>query len=310
MILVISESNDYSTLEVVRWLDYFNVEFVRINDDDEITILEINLTEFRCIVDFKGRVIDFSQIKKIWYRRGNLNFRGDTSDPHFLKVQKWEAFWLNELIFEVFITPKSIGNYNFKVNKLTMLLYAQECGLNVPQSIITSDKMHMQQALKHFSGSITKTIGYQLMYEVEGGVNAAYTEELTYQDLDDYEQVFFPSLIQKKIEKKYEVRSFFLVDKFYSMAIFSQNNQKTKTDFRKYDRDVPNRTVPFNLPRVIETQLKRLFQKINLDTGSVDLLIDKDGNFIFLEINPVGQFSFVSKPCNFLLEKEIALRLL
>lgn len=48
---------------------------------------------------------------------------------------------------------------------------------------------------------------------------------------------------------------------------------------------------------------------ISLETGSIDLILTKDGLFIFLEVNPVGQFGMTSYPCNYYLEKLIAMEL-
>src|SRR5688500_5360277 len=94
------------------------------------------------------------------------------------------------------------------------------------------------------------------------------------------------------------------------MAIFSQSDEQTKTDFRKYNEKKPNRYVPFKLPDEIDQKIKLLFKKIDLNTGSVDLIVDKDDNYFFLEINPVGQFGMVSDPCNYFLEKNVALKLI
>ena len=90
------------------------------------------------------------------------------------------------------------------------------------------------------------------------------------------------------------------------MAIFSQNDKQTKIDFRNYNDDRPNRYVPYLLPVSIEKKITKLMQKLNLTTGSVDLIKDIKGNYVFLEINPVGQFGMVSGPCNYYLEKRIA----
>jgi hypothetical protein len=103
-----------------------------------------------------------------------------------------------------------------------------------------------------------------------------------------------------------ELRIFLLNNTFYTMAIFSQNNPKTKVDFRNYDFKHPNRSVPFILPKKIEKKLLALFEKLNLNSGSADIIIDQAGRYIFLEINPIGQFGMVSSPCNYYLEKEIA----
>ena len=112
------------------------------------------------------------------------------------------------------------------------------------------------------------------------------------------------------IQKKIEIRSFYLVDRFYSMAIFSQKNKKTSTDYRKYDSEIPNRMIPYELPSNIEDMLIRIYEKVGLNTGSADIIVDEENNFYFLEINPVGQFTMTSTPCNYYLEKEVALELI
>ncbi len=108
------------------------------------------------------------------------------------------------------------------------------------------------------------------------------------------------------IEKAYEIRVFILGDKLFSMAIFSQKNEQTKTDSRKYDYHNPNRMVPYLLPNLIERKLKALFKQLSLGTGSVDLIKSKNNEYYFLEINPDGQYGFMSETCNYNLDYEIA----
>jgi glutathione synthase/RimK-type ligase-like ATP-grasp enzyme len=43
-----------------------------------------------------------------------------------------------------------------------------------------------------------------------------------------------------------------------------------------------------------------------LDTGSIDIVRTTDGRYVFLEVNPVGQFGMVSVPCNYNLELKVA----
>jgi D-alanine-D-alanine ligase-like ATP-grasp enzyme len=90
------------------------------------------------------------------------------------------------------------------------------------------------------------------------------------------------------------------------MAIFSQANEKTRIDFRHYDREKPNRTVPYILPEAIEDKLLQFMNELKLASGSIDMLVDQQYNYYFLEVNPIGQFSQVSLPCNYYLEKKIA----
>lgn len=90
------------------------------------------------------------------------------------------------------------------------------------------------------------------------------------------------------------------------MAIFSQSDSRTSVDFRHYRPDKPNRRVPFDLPIDLENKLKQLMSIMNLESGSIDLICDNSNRYVFLEVNPVGQFGMISDPCNYYLEKKIA----
>jgi glutathione synthase/RimK-type ligase-like ATP-grasp enzyme len=46
--------------------------------------------------------------------------------------------------------------------------------------------------------------------------------------------------------------------------------------------------------------------QLELTTASIDLIVDLNENYVFLEVNPDGQFGMISYPCNYYLEKEIA----
>ena len=142
-------------------------------------------------------------------------------------------------------------------------------------------------------------------------VRSGKTKYLSYtvqiEGLDDVStESFAPSQFQDLIEKKYEIRSFLLNRKFYSMAIFSQEDEQTRTDFRQYNDVKPNRNVPYNLPEKLEEKLLKLADSFGLSTGSFDLIKTKNNDYVFLEVNPEGQFGMVSYPCNYYLEKKLA----
>jgi glutathione synthase/RimK-type ligase-like ATP-grasp enzyme len=89
------------------------------------------------------------------------------------------------------------------------------------------------------------------------------------------------------------------------MAIFSQNDDQTKTDFRKYNNEKPNRNIRYSLPKDVEDKVQKLMQVLDLNCGSLDFI--KSGDlYYFLEVNPVGQFANVAYHCNYPLFKKIA----
>jgi len=119
-------------------------------------------------------------------------------------------------------------------------------------------------------------------------------------------EVFFPSLVQELLDKEYEIRTFFLLGNFYSVCIFSQQDDKTKIDFRNYHHEKPNRISKYVLPNEIQNKLRELMNKFKLNSGSLDLVFTKDNKYVLLEVNPVGQFAVVSENGNYDLELMIA----
>src|SRR5699024_11613139 len=112
------------------------------------------------------------------------------------------------------------------------------------------------------------------------------------------------------IEKQFEVRVFYLKGECFSKAIFSQNDQQTAEDYRNYNIEKPNRIIPFQLPVKIIKKTKKLMDEVGLDTGSLYFIVTKNNQYIFLEINPIGQFADFYYQCNCPLEKQVVKELL
>jgi ATP-GRASP peptide maturase of grasp-with-spasm system len=202
---------------------------------------------------------------------------------------------------------KILGNYfQSSVNKLQLLDMAKKYGLQIPQSHVITTRTALETLRKKSGGIITKALsdGVYLLTPRHGYYS--YTEKITPKILKTIPRSFFPSLVQSEIRKKYELRVFCLNDQLYSMAIFSQKSKGTQVDFRKAMPDSLPRSVPYNLPTHIGKILKKIMKDLDLNTGSFDLIVDTNDNYIFLEVNPVGQFSMTSIPCNYYLEKKIA----
>jgi glutathione synthase/RimK-type ligase-like ATP-grasp enzyme len=137
-----------------------------------------------------------------------------------------------------------------------------------------------------------------------------YTCLVSDDDVVNFPSNFYPTLFQEYLEKEYELRIFYCFGKLYSMAIFSQNDKQTEIDFRQYNYDKPNRNVPYKLPKLISQKIVKLMNYFGCKTGSIDMVKTKDGRYVFLEINPVGQFGMTSKPCHYYIEKVLAIQLI
>lgn len=315
MILILSDELDHSTNKVINWIIYFNKRFLRINPADKIHIHNVWISDNQLDVELsvKNHRFLLSEIDCYWYRRGvlqaeNLQFVSPIVDlPEDVKRHLTnEVNTIIQYIHFVLLNKTNIGSYLTSFpNKLINLQLARKQGLIIPSTLITTEKEFARKFLDEVP-LITKAISETISYIDETGEYKCYTSQIQSDILNDYTDVFFPSLFQENIIKQFELRIFFLDGSFYSMAIISQSHPDTQIDFRKYPIDRPNRTVPYNLPEEIKLKLSKLFDDLNLRTGSVDMIVTHNNEHVFLEINPIGQYDMTSYPCNYQLDYKIA----
>ncbi|MCL1943413.1 MAG: grasp-with-spasm system ATP-grasp peptide maturase [Candidatus Azobacteroides sp.] len=311
MILLLTCDGDLSCDLVIDWLNYYRHEYIRINSFElfskNICFSQEN-GKLRLLLDNQN--IPIETIKSIWYRKfgffeesefyKNLltNFNYDII-KHITK----EYYKILNLFLLSLKNKKWITNpFHSNLNKFAVLQLAGKCGLNIPNSYI-SNNFNFIENNKNY---IVKSVVDPIIAEYKENKCMMYTTQLTSDDQNSIPDVFFPSLIQEKIEKEYEIRIFYLMGKCYSMAIFSQNDKKTKLDFRQYNWEKPNRYVPYNLSKNDLSKIKLLMNSLKLNCGSIDLIMGIDSKLYFLEINPTGQFGMVDFPCNYGLHKKIA----
>lgn len=310
MILIISINYDYSTSIVAEWLLHYDRKFEIITETEIITDLVTTIdAKGKVKINFKlsnGKTFDLSRISSFWYRRNKFLFVNDIPNPELREFKlhlDTEYKKLGEYLFERTETIGGIGSYfNSDPNKLLVLQRAAKVGLDVPMTaIVTSrDKLRSYFLKRRF---INKNISEVINFKKRGRFISSKTIEVNFKNI---EKDFAPSLFQELVPKKYELRIFFLREEFYAMAIFSQMDNQTCIDFRNYNYRKPNRTVPFKLPTEVQKKLTCLMKELGYNTGSIDMIVTPEDKYVFLEVNPVGQFGMVSKPCNYFIERKIA----
>lgn len=297
MILIISENNERTTTEVIRWLTSMDKKFIRVHDDE---IFEIKVYQKKIYLESERSKFFLDDITSVWYRRGGLNFKRLRYENDAINLNMNEAqHWLEDYVLKTLESKTHINKQsNTDVNKLLVLEQAQKIGLDVPEYFLAENTDEVL-----LGETITKAITGNVMLDdikenFDGIMYTAIVEE-------HVKEKFFITFFQEKIKKDFEIRTFYLNGKIWSIAIFSQNDEQTQTDFRKYNREKPNRNIRYNLPKEIEEKIHLLMTNLDLNCGSLDFM--KSGKkYYFLEVNTVGQFLGVSAICNYSLEKEIA----
>ncbi len=315
-ITICSDVIEKTTDMVIQYLTYYKYDVQRFHNDNVIKNLNIEIYSTKekdsSTLFCSKKDIYLNANEKMWYRRGDfsyqfpINVKG-SDQPILKKYLEEEWQYVKEYLHR---HNQFLGYYyaEKRCNKLIDLINARESGLKIPETLVTSNKKKVREFIKKHKLVITKPIHNGHISFKEG--SSVYSGKgiviLNKDMINSSSDSFSLSLFQEYIPKQYEIRIFFLGKKLFSMAIFSQLDSKTKYDFRNYNRSNPNRNVPYKLPERIALKIRRFIEISSLDTGSIDLIYCNDNNYVFLEVNPVGQFGWVSANCNYYLEKKIA----
>ncbi|RBL89292.1 grasp-with-spasm system ATP-grasp peptide maturase [Chitinophaga flava] len=321
MVLIISKDMEPSTDKVIDWLYYLGIPFRRINGVDLLSPdlpASLTISQEKLDVHFMGDVkADLSEITAVWYRRDatwhvlEAPIAAIRNEAYYndivLHLNNETSIAKKALYSFLNIEKKVLGNFGKStLNKIEILALAKGVGLDVPATLITRSKADVRNFIDSHGPVITKALWESpgiLIQKEQLESYTSYTEEITPEIMEAIPETFYYSLFQEKLEKELDLRIFYLDGTCYAMAIFSQLNNQTKVDFRKYAN---NRNVPYHLPETVTQHITQLMQLLQLNTGSVDIVKTKDGRYAFLEINPVGQYDMTSVPCNYQLDKKIA----
>nr|WP_253285316.1 hypothetical protein [Ruegeria sp. HKCCD6604] len=175
---------------------------------------------------------------------------------------------------------------------MQQLVFASSRGIRIPRTNITNQEDCAQDfASENESGTITKAI-YTANVDIEG-VNAAIPTQRVDENVSQpFRQVSLcPTKLQAEIKKSYEVRVTVVADRVFAAKIDSQNDERTEVDWRPFAHLCRHEEIV--LPREISVFCVDLLKKFSLNYGAIDFIVDSDENYVFLEINPFGQYLWI-----------------
>ncbi|MEO7732076.1 MAG: hypothetical protein ABIY55_13970, partial [Kofleriaceae bacterium] len=168
-------------------------------------------------------------------------------------------------------------------NKLLQLRAAQRAGLRVPATLVSQDPARIRSFCRNYPDAILKP----LRARGELAVTAVASEALLAQD--DVLSLT-PAIYQENIPGERHLRITMFGDRCHAALI-----EARELDWRT---DV---TVPFRAyepSAQLRAALQDVLRSLGLVMGIFDLKLTPDGEIVFFEINPQGQFLFVEGLCN------------
>ncbi|MDB4926598.1 hypothetical protein [Mucilaginibacter sp.] len=299
MILIVTHKNDFTADFLINKLNNSHVSYRRLNCED------ILKQPYKFNIN-KGLYYEFLGEQKytaVWFRRTKL--------PDFSDLLHYEKLYLlNETesflkgLFTI-IDAKWLSD-PFAVYKaeykLLQLRTAESVGFTIPNTLITNSKEDLLEFYEQCDRNIIiKPIG-QTRLTQKDSIQFIYTNKLTPDLLEEISQYdLTPCIYQANIEKDYELRITVVENKVFAASIDSQVDPDTITDWRRKSKAF----VKIEIPQEVELMCVNLLKALNLKFGAIDMVKTKSGKYIFLEINPNGQWAWIESETNLQISEAI-----
>ena len=302
MIVLLSHPYDVHADLVCAGLRRKKAEFYRLHTEQFPTEVKITLTSGGEPSADKGVLgpegaLSLSSVESVWYRRprapvlpgpedaeGTLR-RDCTSALSSLYMSLRDRFWVNPPWNERAIAE----------DKLFQLETARQCGLRIPATLITNDRA---EALAFFHEHQHHGSVIYKPYALHGSIfenGFIFTSEVSERHFDEARRFqSAPVFLQEGIPKKTELRITVIGHKVFASEILSREVPESHVDWR---RGVPKglRERPTALPDAVEQACLRLVKALGLVFGAIDMILTPDDDYVFLEINPAGQWLWVER---------------
>ena len=299
-ILIIAEKSDCHAVAVqwgLRALGYepiiWSWSHFPNSDLSSCTINSKGHEELSIVVD---GVIHKAPFDVIWHRRAKTPIPCETSHPFDHKVILREAKAYLKNVTSLLGNEKTkwinpVPSLNIANDKIHQLTTAAKLGFKIPDTLIGNDFEQIENFyLKHNGNIIYKAFTPGGWYQETGPTTVLRTSKVTPELMEDSASFTqCPGIFQEQIDKLYEIRVTVIGDEILAAKIDSQINGDT-IDWR-YDlnpKKLPLKKI--TLPKDISDLCIMYCKQLDLAFGCIDLILNKSGEYVFLEINESGQF--------------------
>ncbi|MFL6605748.1 MAG: MvdC/MvdD family ATP grasp protein [Steroidobacteraceae bacterium] len=301
-VLIVSTAVDTATDEVVKRLAALSVSHFRINTEDYP--FSANFTLRLGVPDSAGWLqvgdVTLPHPTSVWYRRIRIPNAPDDMDPGIYEycIRESRAALLGSVMTSAprwMSEPAAVWRAEYKPLQLAL---AEELGFRIPKTVITNKPAQVQSAFATFGGLILKPVRSGHVVQA-GEERAIFTSRVLEEHLAAVDEArWCPAIYQELIPKRFDIRVTVVGDRLFSAAIDSQSDPDAQVDWRQTSNpQLPHRRI--SLPHDLEQRLRKLMRRLDLQFAGIDLIQTPDGDYVFLEVNPSGQWLWLDDMLDF-----------
>ncbi len=299
MILLLANETEPNMPTIIRLLDHFGEDWIRINGESLPVngSFEIELPSNGTPQIYYENSIDklsLKDIKSVWNRRRGAFKFSEKLDKKFIDFVESETLNVYQGLNQLLPDAKWMNPYwsdRHADNPLVQLSEAANCGLSIPHTIITQSKDKAKAFWELKKGQvITKSISNQALssFNIDG-----FLPTVSVEDLECISKVKeSPTLLQEKVKKKTELRVVVVGTKIFAAAIDPTFVKSLPVDVREKDMTSYPYT-NYALPSYLEKSILKFTSKLGLSYCSMDIIKSIENEYFFIDLNPGGQWAWI-----------------
>lgn len=292
-----------------RGVDAVRFDTDRFPGDVRITVTGRGPTDGRIVLP--DRTVELSEITAMWNRRVTVGgMLPDAMEPamrHAAIVESRRV--LDELLRRLPVPAiDPIEVHERAAGKQLQLAVAAEVGLRVPRTRITNDPDAVRALIAECPSGVVTKMMHAFEVPTAEGPAVMFTSALEEDDvaaLDDG-LAWCPMTFQEHVPKARELRVTVVGHRMWTAAVDSQAHAGAEVDWRRDGVGLLDRWVPYTLPTIVAERVSRLMQQLGLVYGAIDFIVTPEGEHVFLEVNPGGEYFWLEDHCDFPISAAIA----
>ncbi|MFI6454064.1 MvdC/MvdD family ATP grasp protein [Streptosporangium amethystogenes] len=253
----------------------------------------------RRLLHTESGTLDLDSLTALWWRRPRPpEAHPAITDPSVAAYTAQESVNLITDLWEHLpcrTVPARESAFRRAAHKPSQLMLAAELGFEIPETLIATRADDLWDFHNRHDGRIvTKPMGLPWVENLAAGhAVIRKCEPVSARDLAYAEGLrFCPVIAQQYVPKRLELRVTVVGRRVFAAEIHSQESNRSMVDWRRYDLAMtPHRVHP--LPDEVSGRCLAMTDRLGLDFGAFDLVLTPDGRYVFLEINPNGQWLWI-----------------
>src|SRR2546423_2260566 len=293
-VLIITNDHDSHADHVIRELHRREIPVFRFHPEDFPRACSVSIEVHDGHID--GEIknahhrVALSDVCAAWFRRSRNLYMGrvNTTSEKLSDYINAQSGATLAALFECLDTlwvghPHVLRRAEVKA---VQLAEASKAGLKTPKTLISNDPAQVAAFAGTLGGAecALKPL-HAIGVTGQRGYHLPLTTTLPPgQALDSV--ALAPTIFQPYIEKAAELRCVVIGERIFAARIDSQSDDKTRKDWRGAKR----KHEIFSLPEHIEASIRQLTRSFGINFASIDMILTPEGEFVFLELNPNGQW--------------------